>query len=104
MLFVYNGVTQKRDYSLIGIGLTTIQKGNVASNSYAGMTQIIKSAKSRKLKTWRAISVFIIVLGIILLVYMITVEDEPGALPLFLILSGTVGFIVIRAKIKKQLK
>lgn len=34
-----------------------------------------------------------LVLGLILLIYMVTVEDEPGALPLLLILSGGAGLL-----------
>jgi succinate dehydrogenase hydrophobic anchor subunit len=34
-----------------------------------------------------------LVLGLILLTYMVTVEDEPGALPLLLILSGIAGLL-----------
>jgi hypothetical protein len=34
-----------------------------------------------------------LVLGLILLIYMVTVEDEPGALPLLLIVSGVAGLI-----------
>lgn len=32
-----------------------------------------------------------LVLGLILLIYMVTVEDEPGALPLLLIVFGVAG-------------
>lgn len=40
-------------------------------------------------KTTRTrVSVLTLVIGIALLVMMVTVEDEPGALPLFLILAG----------------
>lgn len=34
-----------------------------------------------------------LVLGLILLIYMVTVEDEPGALPLLLIVSGVAGLL-----------
>lgn len=32
-----------------------------------------------------------LILGLVLLIYMVTVEDEPGALPLLLIVSGVAG-------------
>jgi hypothetical protein len=32
---------------------------------------------------------------------MIKVEDEPGALPLLLIITGIIWFIVIQRKVKK---
>jgi hypothetical protein len=37
-------------------------------------------------------SLITIAVGLILLVYMITVEDEPGALPLFLIVAGAAWY------------
>lgn len=44
-----------------------------------------------------------LVLGLILLVYMVTVEDEPGALPLLLIVSGVAGLLwnTLTSKLKK---
>lgn len=39
-----------------------------------------------------------IVFGAILLIYMITFEDEPGALPLILILTGVAFLIIHRFK------
>ena len=46
-------------------------------------------------------SFLILLLGAILLIYMITVEDEPGALPLVLIITGMVFLIINWLKIKK---
>jgi uncharacterized membrane protein len=69
------------------------------------LTQILYKMKneiSQSLRISRALSVTIIVIGLILLIFMITVEDEPGALPLFLILVGTVWFFVNRGRIKRQ--
>jgi ABC-type uncharacterized transport system permease subunit len=45
-----------------------------------------------------------LVLGLILLIYMVTVEDEPGALPLLLIVSGVAGLLwnTITSKLKKN--
>lgn len=40
-------------------------------------------------KNWTLpISVFLLFIGIVLLVYMIVMEDEPGAVPIIFILSG----------------
>lgn len=41
-------------------------------------------------------------IGLALLIYMITVEDEPGALPLLMIIIGAVWYFIIRAKMKAQ--
>lgn len=52
-------------------------------------------------KKWsKALSIFIILLGTVLLVYMIKVEDEPGALPLILVIIGVVLFFITRYQIK----
>lgn len=50
------------------------------------------------------LSVLITVTGIILMVMMMVVESEPGAFPLFLILSGSVWYFIIRFKIRAQHK
>lgn len=42
-----------------------------------------------------------ILLGAVLLVYMIKVEDEPGAVPLILIIIGIVWFFVNLYQSKK---
>lgn len=44
------------------------------------------------------ISVITFVTGSLLLVYMIIVEDEPGLIPLLLMVSGMSGFIWSRRK------
>lgn len=52
-------------------------------------------------KTQLLISATVLIIGLILLVFMITVEDEPGALPLALILGGLVWQFIIRRKQKQ---
>jgi lipopolysaccharide export LptBFGC system permease protein LptF len=42
------------------------------------------------------ISHLFMILGTVLLFYMIPVEGEPGALPLFLILTGFAGYLINR--------
>ncbi len=64
----------------------------------------MKNKISKSLKISSVLSIITIVLGLILLVFMITVEDEPGALPLFLILVGTVWFFVNRGRIKREVR
>lgn len=58
---------------------------------------------SQTQKTSRILSLAILFLGITLLIFMITVEDEPGALPLLLILIGTVWFSINHYLIKRKL-
>lgn len=52
------------------------------------------------LRAQRTISLVITVLGVVLLAYMIAVEDEPGALSLALLLGGVVWFYITRARIR----
>jgi hypothetical protein len=60
-------------------------------------TEIILKSKMSKM-----LSLLTVFLGIVLLIYMIMVEDEPGALPLLLIVTGVVWFIISRNQIKKK--
>lgn len=59
---------------------------------------------SLKDKWSKILSLLTVFLGFVLLIYMITVEDEPGALPLLLIITGVVWFIISRNQIKKKLQ
>jgi len=43
-------------------------------------------------------SLLITLLGVLLLIYMIVVEDEPGAIPLLLIIIGSIWYIFTRRK------
>ncbi|HEU4867158.1 MAG TPA: hypothetical protein VFV09_05455 [Actinomycetota bacterium] len=58
----------------------------------------------RKVRVHTILSTITIVLGAILLTYMVTVEEEPGALPLLLLVVGGVWLFATRAKIRSQHK
>ncbi|WP_421773678.1 hypothetical protein [Gracilimonas sp.] len=47
-------------------------------------------------------SALMILIGFIILIFMIVVEDEPGAIPLLMILAGAVWFFGARSRIKSQ--
>lgn len=47
-------------------------------------------------KTQLQISTVVLILGLVLLVYMVIVESEPGALPLAMVLGGLVWNVVVR--------
>lgn len=64
----------------------------------------MKTKINQKQKWSRLLSVLTFLLGSILLIYMIKVEDEPGALPLVLILVGIVWFFISQHQIKKQVR
>ena len=59
---------------------------------------------SLKSKWSKILSLLTVFLGFVLLIYMIRVEDEPGALPLLLIITGVGWFIISRNQIKKKLQ
>lgn len=42
----------------------------------------------------KIISFLLLITGLILLIYMILIEDEPGAVPLLMILAGTSVFLL----------
>jgi hypothetical protein len=54
----------------------------------------------KSLKAQRVLSLMIMALGAVLLVFMITVEDEPGALPLALVVGGTAWFLLVRRRVR----
>jgi hypothetical protein len=58
---------------------------------------------SQRLRWSKKLSILMITIGTILITYMIIIEGEPGALPLFFTLSGIVWFSIIQYRIKKQL-
>ncbi|WP_141691567.1 PEP-CTERM sorting domain-containing protein [Rhodohalobacter halophilus] len=44
-------------------------------------------------------SLIIVIVGFLLTAYMISVEDEPGALPLLLIVAGAGWYLFTRKKL-----
>lgn len=59
---------------------------------------------SEKLKRYTLISVITIAIGVVLMIYMIFVEDEPGGIPLLLIVFGIGGYFVTRVRIRSHQK
>jgi cbb3-type cytochrome oxidase subunit 3 len=54
--------------------------------------------KNNKYNIHKISSLTVVFIGLVLLIYMITVESEPGALPLFLLLFGVVWFVINQKK------
>ncbi|MGV3484012.1 MAG: hypothetical protein ACO1RT_06325 [Planctomycetaceae bacterium] len=48
------------------------------------------------------VPVLVILVGVALLAYMVTVESEPGLIPLLLIASGTTWYLVARARFRSR--
>jgi hypothetical protein len=59
-------------------------------------------AHQNSYKTQFLISSIVLIIGFILLVFMITVEGEPGALPLALVLVGSTWKLILNRKIKSS--
>lgn len=55
-----------------------------------------------KLRLHKLISVLVIIIGCMLMIYMIYVEDEPGAIPLLLIVAGSGWYFITRYRIRLQ--
>jgi hypothetical protein len=60
----------------------------------------MKKEIPKRLSIFWGASIIVLVTGILLLVYMVKAEGEPGALPLLLVLLGIVG-MVSQLRIKK---
>lgn len=48
------------------------------------------------------LSVFTFIVGLILMVFMIVEEQEPGALPLFLVFCGLSGMVADQMRLRKK--
>jgi hypothetical protein len=58
------------------------------------------SKTDKNLKLHSLLSQIIMGIGVLLLVFMIITEDEPGALPLFLLLAGSIWYFITRYRIR----
>lgn len=54
-----------------------------------------------QLKLYKLISAVTIAIGIVLLIYMISVESEPGAIPLLLVTLGAGCYGITRFRISR---
>lgn len=50
----------------------------------------------------KLLSILITFIGITLMTFMVIVEDEPGAIPLLLIVVGAGWYFVNRSKVRSQ--
>ncbi|MEX0647675.1 MAG: hypothetical protein WEA56_05010 [Balneolaceae bacterium] len=62
----------------------------------------MKTNNSKKLRMHKMISILITFVGILLMTFMIIVEDEPGAIPLLLVAAGSGWYFFSRFKIRSQ--
>ena len=64
----------------------------------------MKNQIPQHLKSQRLFSIIILLLGLTLITFMITVEGELGALPLFVILVGISWYLYVQYQIKKHIR
>ena len=64
----------------------------------------MKNEVPQQLKSQRLFSIIILILGLTLVTFMITVEGELGALPLFVILVGISWYLYVQYQIKKHIR
>lgn len=62
----------------------------------------MKTQNIDKLQMQRLLSGITAAIGVILMIYMITIESEPGAIPLLLTVTGTGWYFFTRYKIRSQ--
>src|SRR5262245_9139001 len=82
-----------------GVSLGFPEGATVAMNTH---NTIQHTPGSRKLLVHTVLSLLITAIGIALLVYMITVEDEPGAVPLALIALGIAWLVIARLRMRPR--
>jgi hypothetical protein len=64
--------------------------------------KLMRTGNSKKLKVYQVLSVLVTLIGIALMVFMITAESEPGAIPLLLTIAGAGWYFFTRLKIRSQ--
>lgn len=62
----------------------------------------MENLRSKKLVLYRTLSILITLIGIALITYMVTVESEPGLLPILLLLIGITTSIYFHIKLKRN--
>ncbi|MGB0649917.1 MAG: hypothetical protein ACPGQT_03285 [Rhodothermales bacterium] len=57
---------------------------------------------TRSKSNWKkAVALAMLILGMLLMLFMIIVEDEPGAVPLMMIVMGS-GYLIWRARRQRK--
>lgn len=62
----------------------------------------MKNYSLTKLKMQRLLSILTTIIGMALMIFMIVIEDEPGAIPIALIVIGTGWYFTTRSKIRAR--
>jgi positive regulator of sigma E activity len=64
----------------------------------------MKTNNSKKIKASSLVSILILVIGVLLMVFKIVVDSEPGAIPLLLIVIGAGWFFASKFQLRSQAK
>lgn len=63
----------------------------------------MKNLSIKRIVVYRKRSIFITVIGFALLTYMVIVEDEPGLLPILILLIGLSSLIYFNIKLRRKI-
>lgn len=63
-----------------------------------------KKTTSEILKIKRFLSMIVLLLGSLLITYMVIVENELGAIPLFMIITGIIWFVINEIQINNYIQ
>lgn len=64
----------------------------------------MKNTITKKSRINRFLSILVLVLASLLITYMIVIENELGAIPLFMITNGIIWFAINEILIKKYIQ
>ncbi len=64
----------------------------------------MKNTITEKLRITRFLSIIVLILGSLLITYMIIMENELGAIPLFILSIGLLWFVINEIRIKKYIQ
>lgn len=74
-----------------------------SEDSETTMNTNVERGGIKTLQIQKALSLLTVAIGIALLGYMVSVEGEPGALPLLMVTAGMVWYFVIRQRRRRIL-
>jgi hypothetical protein len=61
----------------------------------------MKNKFKQRIKLLKFISIFFLITGLVLLIYMVVIEDEPGAVPILMISVGGLIYYFSDKKVKE---
>jgi hypothetical protein len=76
-------------------------KCKVLLDIFVSNAKKMKTGGPKKLKTQTLLSLLILGIGILLMVFKIYADSEPGAIPLFMVLVGAAWYFIIRLKLRQ---